>query len=101
MNAPVVTATRFAGSTVVAAVGGILTRPCCLAPALLSLTGGSAAGLARVFATHHTAFAMMSGVLLIGSLWMNVRLQAQAWNKWLAAAATVGAFAFVARGFWF
>ena len=91
---------RVAGSSAMAGVAGILTRPCCLAPALLSLSGGSAAGLGQVFASHHTAFALISAVMLIASVWINVRLRAQAWNKWLAAAASLGAFLFVARGFW-
>lgn len=82
-----------------AAGAGVLTRPCCLAPALLSLTGGSAAGLGQLFAAHQIAFAAMSVGLLTASVWMNIRLQAQTWNKWLAAAATIGAFVFVARGF--
>lgn len=85
----------------VAAAAGVLTRPCCFAPALLSLTGGSAAGLGQVFAAHHTLFAVMSAVLLTVSVWTNVRLQAQAWNKWLVGLSTMGAFLVVARGIWF
>jgi hypothetical protein len=69
-------------------------------PALLSLSGGSAAGLGHVFASHHTAFFAISAVTLTASIWINIRLQAQAWNRWLAAAASIGAFLFVARGFW-
>ena len=91
---------RVAGSSAMAGVAGMLTRPCCLAPALLSLSGGSAAGLGQVFASHHTVFAAVSAVMLIASVWMNIRWQAQAWNKWLAAAASLGAFLFVARGVW-
>lgn len=91
---------RVAGSSVMAGVAGIFTRPCCLAPALLSLSGGSAAGLGQLFASHHTAFAAISAVMLTASVWMNVRVQAQAWNTWLAAAMSIGAFLFVARGFW-
>jgi hypothetical protein len=94
-------AVRAGGSSAVAAAAGILTRPCCVAPALLSLTGGSAAGLGQVFATHHAAFAASSAMLLTVSLWMNIRLQAQSWNKWLAGLSTVAAFISVARGFWF
>lgn len=92
---------RVAGSSALASVAGILTRPCCVAPALLSLSGGSAAGLGQVFASHHAAFATVSCVLLTASVWMNIRLQAQSWNRWLAAASSIGAFLFVARGFWF
>lgn len=92
---------RLAGSSAMAGIAGILTRPCCLGPALLSLSGGSAAGLGQVLASHHAAFAVISGVLLTASVWMNIRLQAQSWNKWLAAASSIGAFLFVARGFWF
>ena len=92
---------RAASTTAMAAGAGFLTRPCCLGPALLSLSGGSAASLGHAFASHHTEFAVLSGTLLIGSLWMNVRLQAQSWNKWLASVATIGAFILVARGFWF
>lgn len=92
---------RVAGGSVAPAAAGVLTRPCCLAPALLSLSGGSAAGLARVFAAHHTAFAVLSIVLLTISVWVNVRLQAQTWNKWLAAVSSVVAFVLVARGVWF
>lgn len=91
---------RVAGSSAMAGVAGILTRPCCLAPTLLSLSGGSAAGLGQLVASHHTAFAVTSGALLTASVWMNIRLQAQSWNKWLAAAATIGAFLFMARGYW-
>ena len=91
---------RAGGGSAIAAAAGMLTRPCCLAPALLALTGGSAAGLGQVFATHHAVFAALSAVLLTVSVWMNVRLQAQAWNKWLAGLSTVAAFVLVARGFW-
>lgn len=91
---------RTGGGGVVAAAAGMLTRPCCLAPALLSLTGGSAAGLGQVFATHHAFFAAFSAVLLTLSVWMNVRLQAQAWNKWLVGLSTIAAFILVSRGLW-
>ncbi len=83
-----------------AGVAGILTRPCCLAPALLSISGGSAAGLSQMLASHHTAFALTSGALLTASVWMNIHRQAPPWNKWLAAGCSAGAFWFVARGFW-
>jgi hypothetical protein len=92
---------RVTGGGVTALAGGMLTRPCCLAPALLSLTGGSAAGLGRLFAGHHVAFAVMSLVLLSLSVWINVTLHAQPWNKWLAAVSSVTAFVLVARGVWF
>lgn len=91
---------QAAGGTVIAAAAGVLTRPCCLGPALLSVTGGSAAGLGRVFSTHHTELAVLSGALLTASIWLNVRLQAQAWNRWVAALSTIGAFISMARGFW-
>ena len=91
---------RAAGGTAVAAGAGMLTRPCCLGPALLSITGSSAAGLGQLFSTHHTEFAVLSGALLTASIWMNVRWQSQAWNKWVAALSTIGAFTFMARGFW-
>jgi high-affinity Fe2+/Pb2+ permease len=91
---------RIAGSGVIAGAAGILTRPCCLGPAIFSLTGGSAAGLAQVFASHHTALGVISGFLLTVSVWMNIRWQAQLWNKWLAVISTIGAFAFMARGYW-
>jgi len=92
---------RASSGGAIAVVAGILTRPCCVAPALLSVTGGSAAGLGQVFASHHTVFAAGSAVLLTLSLWMNIRLQAQPWNKWLAGVSTVAAFIFAARGLWF
>ena len=100
MTGIVGSAARVTGAGAIAGVAGILTRPCCLAPALLSLSGGSAAGLAHVLASHHVAFGVMSGALLTASVWMNLRLQAQAWNKWLAAASTIGAFLFMAWGYW-
>jgi len=46
-------------------------------------------------------FAAGSAVLLTVSLWMNIRLQAQPWNRWLAGVSTAAAFIFVARGLWF
>lgn len=100
MTGPVASTARFAGSGVMAGAAGILTRPCCLGPAIFSLTGGSAAGLAQVFANHHTALAVLSGFLLTASVWMNVRWQAQRWNKVLAAVSTIGAFLFMSRGYW-
>lgn len=100
MMGPLGSTARIAGSSVMAGAAGILTRPCCLAPAIFSLTGGSAAGLAHVFASHHTALAVMSGLMLTASVWMNIRLQAQPWNKWLAAVSTIGAFLIMARGYW-
>ena len=91
---------RVAGSSAMAGAAGILTRPCCLAPALLSLSGGSAAGLGQLFTSHRTAFAAISLVMLTVSIWTNIRVQAPAWNKWLAAVMSIGAFLLVARGMW-
>lgn len=101
MNDVVAGTARTAGASVIAAGAGFLTRPCCLGPALLSITGGSAAGLSQVLANHHTAFAALSGVLLTASVWINIRWQAQTWNKWVAALSALAAFGLVARGFLF
>lgn len=93
-----VAAARTTGANTFAVSAGLLTRPCCLAPAILSLTGGSAAGLSQVFGAHHTAWTALSGVLLTASIWMNVRLQARPWNKGLAVAVALLAFMFMAKG---
>ncbi|MEO7158071.1 MAG: hypothetical protein ABI039_10935 [Vicinamibacterales bacterium] len=101
MRAAVVSAGTAACTSAMAAGAGVLTRPCCLGPALLSLFGGSAASLGHVFTNHQTAFAVLSGALLTYSVWVNIRVQTQGWNRWLAALATVGSFILVARSFWF
>lgn len=77
-----------------------MTRPCCIGPALLSLTGGSVAGLGQVFSSHDYLFAALSMLLLTVSVWLNVHFQTQRWNKWIAAVSTVGSFFLVARGLW-
>jgi hypothetical protein len=92
---------RASGAGAMAAAAGMLTRPCCFLPALLSLTGGSAAGLGQVFTAHHAVFTAVSAVLLTVSLWLKVRLQTLAWNRWLAGFSTLAAFSLVAHGFWF
>ena len=98
MNDVVASTARTTGTSLMAAGAGFLTRPCCLGPALLSIMGGSAAGLSQVFANHHIVFAVLSGLLLTTSVWINIRWQAQAWNKWVAALSALAAFGLVARG---
>lgn len=92
---------RSALITSTATCAGLLARPCCLVPALLAVSGTGSAALTHAAITYRPVFLVVSGALLAGSLWLNVRLQAHPLNKWLVALAAVVSFALTGRPEWF
>jgi hypothetical protein len=92
VNAPV----QAIVGTVVGAVAGFLTRPCCVIPAALSLLGVGGAGLAQAIVAYRPALLSISAVLLTASIWMTFRREGGWFPKTLAASATILAFAFSA-----
>jgi hypothetical protein len=83
--------------TGVATVAGLLTRPCCLLPALLAFGGTGSAAFTEAAVTYRPVFLVASGVMLAASLWLNVRWRAHPVNKVAFALAALAAFAFAAR----
>jgi hypothetical protein len=79
-------------SALFAAVAGLLTRPCCVIPAALSLAGVSSAGLSSIFMTHRAAFLATSVVCGGVSLWLTFMRGGNAVGKWVTVLASVIAF---------
>ena len=75
-----------------ASVAGLLTRPCCVIPAALSLAGVSSAGLSSIFMTHRPAFVAASVVCGGVSLWVTFTRGGNAVSRWLTVLASVVAF---------
>lgn len=87
-------------SALVAGLAGFLTRPCCVLPAVLALSGTSSAALTHSVVAHRPVFLAASVMLLAGSVWMNLRWQTRPLNKWLAVVAAAASFAFAAAPDW-
>ena len=82
------------GNSIAGAVAGFLTRPCCVIPAAMSVTGvGSAGGLAHAAIVYRPAFLSVSAVLLASSVWLTFRREGGWLPKALAAGATLAGFA--------
>lgn len=80
------------GASVIGAIAGFVTRPCCIGPAILSLAGVSSAGLGARLATYHLLFVSLGALMLIASTWITFRRDGGWFNKTLAASAAVIAF---------
>jgi hypothetical protein len=78
--------------TIVGAVAGFCTRPCCVIPAAMSLAGVSSAGLAETASTYRPAFLALSTIMLLRALWTTFRREGGLFNKALAAGATLAGF---------
>ena len=79
-------------SALAGGVGGFLTRPCCVVPAVMSLAGVSSAGLSAIVA-HRGPFLVASTLLLGVSIYTNVRRGGWWINNIVAAIASLVAFA--------
>lgn len=90
------------GSTVAGGLAGILTRPCCVIPAALSLSGVGSAGLVGIFIKGRPLFLVASAGTLGTSMVMNFRREGGWLNKSLAVGASLVAFAMSANwiGVW-
>jgi len=80
-------------STLPAVCSGFLTRPCCVVPATLSLVGIGTAGLSAAIVAHRSSFLTASAILLLISLWMNLRQRGSVLNTSLTVFGTIVAFA--------
>lgn len=83
---------RIVVDSLVGAVAGFCTRPCCVIPAAMSLTGVSSVGFAQVAVTYRPVFLVVSTVMLLGALWTTFRREGGSFNKVLAAGATFAGF---------
>jgi hypothetical protein len=84
--------TRILFGSVIGAVAGFLTRPCCVVPTAMSLAGVSGAALAQQAATYRPALMSASMVILAVTLWTTFRREGGLFNKVLAASATMIGF---------
>lgn len=84
---------RLASSTAIGAIAGFCTRPCCLIPALMSLTGVGSAAVAQTVAAYRWVFLTAGGLLLAAALWATLRREGGWFNKALAIGATAAGFA--------
>jgi hypothetical protein len=71
---------------------GFLTRPCCAVPAAMSVVGLSSVGFAQLAATYRPVFMSVSAAMLTAALWTTFRREGCAFNKVLAASATLVGF---------
>lgn len=77
-------------------VGGFLTRPCCVVPAVLSVLGVGGAGLAQAAVTYRPVLLSVSVVVLATSLAMTFRREGGWIQKALSAIASLAAFGLTA-----
>lgn len=78
--------------TVVGAVAGFCTRPCCAVPAAMSLFGVSGIAFAQTAVAYRPVFLSASGVMLAATLWITLRREGGVLNKAFAIAATLAGF---------
>ena len=79
-------------ATVVGAIAGFCTRPCCAIPTAMSLVGVSGVAFAQTAVAYRPVFLSVSGVMLAATLWITLRREGGSFNKALAMAATVAGF---------
>ena len=79
-------------TTVVGAVAGFCTRPCCAIPAAMSLFGLSGVAFAQTVVAYRPAFLSVSGLMLAATLWITLRREGGSFNKVLAVTATLAGF---------
>lgn len=84
-------------SSAAGAAAGVLTRPCCVGPVVLSVLSVSSVGLADTFAAHRPALIAIGGVMLTATLWINIRRDGGWLNKTIATAATAIGFGWSMR----
>ena len=89
--------TTILRGSIVGAVAGFFTRPCCALPAALSLAGVSGTGFAQTAAAYRPAFLSVSAVMLVAALWTTFRRDGGSVNKVLAVCATLLSFALSLR----
>jgi hypothetical protein len=84
--------TRVCVATIVGAVAGFCTRPCCAIPAAMSLVGVSGVAFAQTAVTYRPVFLSASALMLAATLWLTLRREGGRFNKVLAMTATLAGF---------
>ena len=79
------------------AVAGFLTRPCCVLPAAMSITGVGSAGLAHAAVAYRPVFMSISALMLVAALWITLRREGGFVTKTFAVCATVIGFVISVR----
>jgi hypothetical protein len=81
-------------NTIVGIFAGFLSRPCCVVPMVLSLTGIGGAAFASVAVVWRPVWLALSAATVVASVWLTFRRECRWFNRCLSIAAAV--FGFVA-----
>jgi len=79
-------------TTIVGAVAGFCTRPCCAIPAAMSLFGLSGVAFAQTAVAYQPAFLLVSGLMLAATVGITLRREGGTFNKALAITAALVGF---------
>ena len=79
-------------TTILSAVAGFCTRPCCAIPAAMSLFGLSGVAFAQTAVAYRPAFMSVSGLMLAATLRITLRRDGGSFNKVLAVTAALAGF---------
>ena len=83
---------RVVFTTIIGAVAGFCTRPCCAIPGAMSLVGLSGVAFAQTAVAYRPVFLSVSGVMLAATLWLTLRREGGTVNKAFATSATLAGF---------
>ena len=83
---------RVLMTTILGAVTGFCTRPCCAIPAAMSLFGLSGVAFAQTAVAYRPAFMSVSGHMLAATLRITLRRDGGSFNKVLAVTAALAGF---------
>lgn len=95
------TGTRVVLDAVGGAAAGLLTRPCCAIPMVLSALGLGSTGLAQLAATYRPVFLASGAIILGASFWVAFHRDGGSLAKATAAATALVSFAWSAAMWWF
>jgi hypothetical protein len=79
-------------TTILSAVAGFCTRPCCAIPAAMSLFGLSVVAFAQTAVAYRPALMSVSGLMLAATLWITLRRDGGSFNKAIAVTAALAGF---------
>ncbi len=79
-------------TTIVGAVAGFCTRPCCAIPAAMSVFGLSGVAFAQTAVAYRPAFLSVSGLMLAATLCVTLRREGGVLNRAFAITATFAGF---------
>lgn len=82
----------FAGSVIAASVSGVLSRPCCVLPVLLSTFGFSGAVASQFVATYRPVLLAVSIAMLAASLVITLRRDGGTVSKIITVSLSIAAF---------